>query len=99
MRRRPPAGLMERLRVHSAEPIFTSCICVMELRHGAMRRADYGRFWARIEDEVLSRVGILGLGFDEAITAGDTLAHLWRQGQVIDVEDVLIGATALRRGL
>lgn len=69
----------------------------MELRHGAMRRADRGALWARIEREVLSRVEILGLGAEEAMIAGDTMAQLSAHGRMIDVEDVLIGATALAR--
>lgn len=71
----------------------------MELRHGAMRRADHGALWSRIEREVLDRVEILGLGSEEAIIAGDTMAQLWSHGQMIDVEDILIGATALARNL
>lgn len=71
----------------------------MELRHGAMRLADSGALWQRIEREVLERVEILGIGTHEAMIAGDTLAHLWARGQVIDVEDVLIGATALAKNL
>ena len=34
-----------------------------------------------------------------AISAGDILAHLRAKGRPIDVEDVLIGATALLKGL
>lgn len=48
----------------------------MELRHGAMRRNDRGALWSRIEREVLARVDILGLGTEEAIIAGDTMAQL-----------------------
>jgi tRNA(fMet)-specific endonuclease VapC len=96
---RPPAGLAEHLRQHALDPLFTSCICVMELRHGAMRRADHGALWSRIEREVLARVELLGIGVEEAMIAGDTMAHLWARGQIIDVEDVLIGATALARNL
>ncbi len=99
MRRRPPASLAERLRRHASDPLFTSCIRVMELRHGAMRRTDHGSLWARIQEEILSRVEVLGVGLDEAVVAGDTMAHLWARGQVIDVEDVLIGATAVERNL
>jgi tRNA(fMet)-specific endonuclease VapC len=69
----------------------------MELRHGATRRGDDGALWTRIEREVLSRVDILGVGMEEAIIAGDTMAHLAARGQMIDVEDILIGATALAR--
>ena len=99
VRRRPPAGLVERLQQHGSDPLFTSCICVMELRHGAMRRADHAALWSRIEREVLARVEILGVGADDGIIGGDVMAYLWTRGQMIDVEDVLIGATALTRSL
>lgn len=71
----------------------------MELRHGAVRRRNHGTLWRRIEREILERVEILGIGTEEAMVAGDVLAHLWSVGRSIDVEDVLIGATALSRGL
>jgi tRNA(fMet)-specific endonuclease VapC len=71
----------------------------MELRSGAMRRPDGEVFWARIEREVLSRVEVVTLGIEESLVAGDVLAHLSARGRMIDVEDVLIGATALVRGL
>ncbi len=64
-----------------------------------MRRADHGILWSRIEREVLSRVEIVGIGTEEAMVAGDVMAHLHARGQIIDVEDVLIGATALVRDL
>ena len=86
------------MREHAADALFTSCICVTELRHGAMRRGDHGAPWHRIEREILVRLEILGLGTDEATRAGDRLAHPSTAGQPIDVEDVLIGATALVRG-
>ena len=40
---------------------------------------------------------ILDFGVSEAVVAGDILAHLARRGELIGVEDVLIGATALVR--
>ncbi len=63
----------------------------------AMRRRPPTR--ARIQEEILGRVDVLGVSLDEAVVAGDTMAHLWARGQVIDVEDVLIGATAVARNL
>lgn len=99
LRRRPSTSLVEHLRQHALDPLFTSCICVMELRHGAMRRPDRGALWSRIDREVLTRVEILGLETEDAIIAGDTMAQLWARGQIIDVEDILIGATALARNL
>ncbi len=92
-------ALFARLRQHPAENLFTSCICVMELRHGAMRHREAGPLWRRIETEILPRVQILDLQMEEALLAGDIIAALRGQGRMIDVEDVLIGATALSRGL
>ncbi len=92
-------ALLARLRSHPFGSLFTSCICVMELRHGAMRRQDNGALWRRIEAEILPRIQILDVGLEEALLAGDILAVLRARGQTIDVEDVLIGATAISRGL
>ncbi len=82
VRRGPSASLGERLRRHASDPLFTSCICVMEFRHGAMRRTDHGSLWARIQEEILSRVEVLGVGLDEAVVAGDTISSeqpRWRE--------------------
>ena len=99
VRKRPSPELTARLRQHANDVLFTSCVCVMELRTGAMRRDDSEAFWSRIEREILSRVAILDLGTREAMIAGDVLAHVSIRGRMIDVEDVLIGATALIRNL
>ncbi len=84
VRRRPPPKLVAQLRDHAGDTLFTSCICVVELRHGAGRRNDRGTLWSRIERDVLGRLDILGLGMEEAIIAGDTMARLWARGQMID---------------
>ena len=99
LRKRPDAGLLARLGAVPAEALFTSCISVMELRHGAARRPDRGALWRRIERDVLPRVQVLGLDVEEALVAGEVQAQLWATGCPIDVEDVLIGATALVRRL
>ena len=99
VRRHPPVHLTDRLRQQDASVLFTSCVCVMELRSGAIRRDDGGALWSRIEREILSQVAILDVRTEDAIVAGDVLAHLWRRGRLIDVEDILIGATALAREL
>jgi len=99
LRKRPDAELLARLGAQAAATLFTSCISVMELRHGAARRPDHGALWRRIEREVLPRVQVLGLGVEEALVAGEVQAQLWAMGRLIDVEDVLIGATALVRRL
>jgi predicted nucleic acid-binding protein len=97
LKQRPRPPFLARLRRHPAEAFFTSSVCVMELRHGSRRREDHPAFWQRITDEILSRVTILDFGLSEALRAGDVLAHLTRRGELIGVEDLLIGATALVR--
>jgi predicted nucleic acid-binding protein len=98
MKTRPRTVFLDRLRQHPAEAFFTSSICVMELRHGSSRRSDKESFWARIEREILSRVTTLGIGLQEALLAGDLLAGLSRRGELIGIEDTLMGITALARG-
>ena len=67
----------------------------MELRFGSALREDFGRFWKKVESEILSRVRVLPLGNKEALLAGDILASLRKTGQIIGIEDVLLAATAL----
>ncbi|MDH3599374.1 MAG: PIN domain-containing protein [Candidatus Tectomicrobia bacterium] len=95
IKKRPQPQFLSRLRQYPVEAFYTSSICVMELRHGSSRRPDREAFWARIEDEILSRVLILHMGIQEAMFAGDVLAYLSRRGEPIGIEDVLIGSTAL----
>lgn len=97
-KKRPRPRFVDRMRRQPAEALFPSTICVMELRYGSSRRADREAFWERIQDEILPRVGILGLGLREALVAGDVLAELSLQGKRIGPEDLLIGATALAHG-
>lgn len=99
VRRTPSASLMEALRRRSPETLSTSCICVMELRHGAVRTQSPNALWSRIESLILKRVSVLEIRTEDAILAGDLLAHLWSIGKPIEVEDVLIAASALSRGL
>ena len=97
LKKHPKPQFLTRLRRHPPKMFFTSSICMMELRHGSRQREDQAVFWQRITHEVLSRVTILDFSFSEAVVAGDILAHLARRGELIGVEDVLIGATALVR--
>ena len=99
LRKQPERCLVERLTQEAPETLFTSCICVMELRHGAARLNDRGNLWRRIEREILSQIEVLPIGLNEALLAGDLLAHLYASGKPIDIEDILIGATALRKDL
>jgi len=95
IKKRPKPLFINQLRRYPPEAFYTSIICVMELRYGSSRRPDKESFWERIEHEILARVTILGLGMNEALRAGDLLVHLSRRGELIGLEDLLIGVTAL----
>jgi len=70
----------------------------MELRYGSALREDFESFWEKILQEILSRVKILPLGYEEVLIAGEILANLQKAGQPIGIEDVLIASTALHHG-
>ncbi|MGO9020896.1 MAG: PIN domain-containing protein [Syntrophobacteraceae bacterium] len=95
LKKRPNPHLIARLRSKQPESLFTSCICVMELRFGAALRGDAEIFWEKITEEILSKVTILPIGSREAVTAGDLLASFQKAGQIIGMEDILIASTAL----
>jgi tRNA(fMet)-specific endonuclease VapC len=95
IKKRPEPKVLARLREIAAYSVFTSVVCVTELRYGARRRPGAEALWERIAREVLSRVEVLPLGESEALRAGDLLADLEAAGEPIGIEDVLIGATAL----
>jgi predicted nucleic acid-binding protein len=99
LKKRPSAQVLDRLRAVREEALFTSAICVMELRYGAARHPAGEQLWERIKHEALLRVQILPVGPEEADKAGEVLAMLEACGKPIGVEDVLIGATALVHGL
>ena len=99
LRKRPNPRLVERLKREPPDVLFTSCICIMELRNGTARLDDHGLLWRRIEQDILRELEILPIQTQDALRAGDLLAYLHARGKPIDVEDVLIGATALQNGL
>jgi len=99
VRKRPEKAILQALHRISAEALYTSAICVTELRYGALRHPQGEALWTRLSSEVLTRVHILPVGEAEGQCAGDLLADLARRGEPIGIEDVLIAATAVVRGL
>jgi len=95
VKKQPNPHLLQHLQSNPSQSLFTSCICVMELRFGSALREDFESFWQNIETEIISRVKILPLGYDEVLKAGDILADLQKTGKTISIEDVLIASTAL----
>ena len=95
IKKRPNPDLLSQLRSKQARSLFTSSICVMELRFGSALRKDAAAFWQRINQEIISRINIVPFGEEEALLAGDILAELRKTGQTVGLEDVLIAASAL----
>jgi len=95
IKRKPNAQLLARLSLEPPYTLYTSCVCVMELRFGSALRDDFERFWGKISKEIISRINILQIGEPEVLIAGDLLADLRKTGQIIGLEDVLIAASAI----
>jgi tRNA(fMet)-specific endonuclease VapC len=95
IKRQPNSHVMSRLSSKPANALFTSSICIMELRFGSSLREDFEKFWQKIAYEIISKVNIIPIGEKEALRAGDILADLRKSGQTIGLEDVLIAASAI----
>lgn len=58
LKQRPEPAVVRSLNVIPAEDLFTSSVCVVELRRRARRHPGAERLWGRIERELLARVRI-----------------------------------------
>ena len=95
IKKHPNSHVLSQLSSKPAHILFTSSICIMELRFGSALREDCEVFWEKINKEIISRVNIIHVGETEALAAGDILASSRKTGQIIGVEDILIAASAL----
>ncbi len=99
VKKRPSTQLLDKIRAQKQTELFTSTICLMELRYGSKLRDDFDSFWSRLEREVISRVSVVSIGNVEALIAGDILSDLKTTGSMIGIEDVLIAASAKANNL
>jgi predicted nucleic acid-binding protein len=95
IKKRPNPHLLSRLRSQPSHTLFTSSICIMELRFGAALRNDHAAFWSRVKNNIVSRVGVVPFSERDALAAGDILGEMRKGGRSIGLEDVLIAASAL----
>ena len=98
IKKQPNPQFLKRIRTESSRSLYTSSICIFELRFGSALRKDFTVFWEKIVNNIISRISIMGVEEDEAYLAGDILAQLQKTGQKIGLEDILIAATALTHG-
>jgi predicted nucleic acid-binding protein len=99
MKKAPSAAVVQRVGQIARSELFTSSVCLMELRFGAARHPRGEALWSRIREEIEPLVSILPVGYEEATRAGEILAKLEKQGTPIGLEDALIGSTALVQGI
>ena len=76
IKKHPSPLVLSQLGSKPAHTLFTSSICIMELRFGSALREDFETFWQRIVKEIISRVNIIPIGEKEALATGDILADL-----------------------
>ena len=92
VKKRPNPYLLSRLSSQPTQNLYTSTICIMELRYGSALRDDFKIFWEELVDRIVSQIQVVPVGLKEGLLAGDLLASLRKKGQVIGLEDVLIAA-------
>jgi tRNA(fMet)-specific endonuclease VapC len=95
VKKRPNTAFIKRLKSKPSQSLYTSSICLFELRFGSALRDDSKKFWLRIVDDIIFRIIVLPFGENEAYMVGDILAGLQKAGQKIGLEDIFIAATAL----
>ena len=99
IKKNPNPCIITRLRSKPVHSLFTSCVCVSELRFGSSLRADFEQFWSKMNEEIFSRINIVPLGQKEAVLAGDILAQLAGKVEKIGMDDILVAACALANQL
>jgi predicted nucleic acid-binding protein len=96
---RPNAWLAQRFLATGNDLLFTSVICLEEIRFGASAGSPGNKFWERTEHLILPQVAVLSLDAATAIHAGELRAQWKSAGTPINYADGLIAATALHHGL
>lgn len=81
------------------EPLFTSVICVEEIRYGAKIAPPGNKLWDRFITDVRPHVTVLPLDEGVALRAGDLRAGWKTDGTPVGYRDGLIAATALAHSL
>ena len=92
--RRLPDSRVESRFESEPERLFTSVICLEEIRFGTRIGPPGNKLWERMEADVLPHVTVLALDAAAAILAGDLRAEWKTLGTPAGYRDGLIAATA-----
>lgn len=99
LRPRPNLALHKRLSSTLGDRLFTSSICLVELRVWACRGPDPGARWERVKNSILPNIKVLDFQPADAECAGDILCDLETSGRPSPHLDAFIAATAIRHGM
>ena len=97
--RRLPDPRVESRFESEPESLFTSVICLEEIRFGTRIGPPGNKLWERMEADVLPHLSVLALGPSAAILAGDLRAEWKTLGTPVGYRDGLIAATAKAHNL
>jgi predicted nucleic acid-binding protein len=92
--RRLPDPRVESRFESEPERLFTSVICLEEIRFGTRIGPPGNRLWERMEADVLPYLSVLALDAAAAILAGDLRAEWKTLGTPVGYRDGLIAASA-----
>jgi len=92
--RRLPDPRVEARFESEPERLFTSVICLEEIRFGTRIGPPGNKLWERMEADVLPHLSVLALDAAAAILAGDLRAEWKTLGTPAGYRDGLIAATA-----
>ena len=98
IRLRPNPLVEARFEAEPAE-LFTSVICIEEIRYGAKIGPPGNRLWERSQAEVFPRLTVLLLDEPLAVAAADLRAEWKSKGTPVGYGDGLIAATAKENNL
>jgi predicted nucleic acid-binding protein len=95
---RPDIAVHRRVTETPKDQLFTSAICMTEMRIWTRRSDNPGKRWERVQFCVRN-VTVLPFDAEDAKSAGDLIFDLQKRGLPLDGPDALIAATALRHGM
>ena len=95
----PQPEVVLRFQATPEPHLFTSSICIEEIRFGCASTPNSAERWQRIWNLALCRLTVLGFDESTAIIAGDLRAEWKRRGTTVGYKDGLIAAAAKDREL
>ncbi len=98
VKKAPNRNLIEKIKDVPSASLYTTSVCIMELRYGALRRGNPEDLWLKIQQRIISKIRILDFSYTEAMKAAEILYELYSAGQPIGIEDIIIGSIALSHG-